>query len=301
MSEISVKKLCEIIGAQYHGDSSIKVDTIYASDEININGKGVVPVYYKKSLDIVETASVENPLVVLTDSHIFSGVIKGSVGAVILHENPRAALVTIMDVLLPAKNVECPVHETAVIESGAVIGEGTVVGPGAVIYAGSQIGKNCVIGPNAVIGYEGFGFLPAGGGEVIKVRQVGGVVIGDNVEIGAGTCVDRGTVGNTVIGDNTKIDNLVQVGHNVKIGIGVIIAAQAGIAGSCVIDDGVMIGGQVGIGDHITIGKHVMIAGKSGVTKSVKPKEIVAGYPAMPRWQWLKSIAVLKKLAGKNQ
>jgi UDP-3-O-[3-hydroxymyristoyl] glucosamine N-acyltransferase len=157
------------------------------------------------------------------------------------------------------------------------------------------LGRNVVIGPNAVIGYEGFGFLPDGRGGIRKVYQAGGVVIGDGVEIGAGSCVDRGTIGNTVIGDNSKLDNQVQVGHNAKIGKNVIIAAQTGLAGSTHVKDGAMLGGQVGVADHLVIGAGAMVGAKSGVTKDVEPGQKVSGYPAMPRWQWLKVIARLKK------
>jgi UDP-3-O-[3-hydroxymyristoyl] glucosamine N-acyltransferase len=170
------------------------------------------------------------------------------------------------------------------------IQEGTVIGPGAVICTGSRIGRRVHIGPGAVIGHEGFGFSPTPEG-LIKIRQVGNVVIEDDVEIGANACIDRGTLGTTRIGSGSKLDNLVQIGHNVRIGREVILAGQTGIAGSTVIEDRAMLGGQSGVADHLTIGANAKVAAKSGVTANVPANAVVAGYPAMPRMRWLRFFA----------
>lgn len=172
----------------------------------------------------------------------------------------------------------------AVLYAGVYIGRGSSVGPGTVIYPnttvreGVTIGARCLIHNNASIGSDGFGFQSANGAPT-KIPQVGSVVIGDDVEIGANSSVDRATCGETRVGDGTKIDNLVQVGHNVKIGKHCTISGSTGIAGSAVIGDHVTLGGMVGVGNHVEIGDNVTVGGRSGVTKSVESGRIVSGFP----------------------
>lgn len=161
----------------------------------------------------------------------------------------------------------------------SVIGDGTVIYPNAVIYDRTRIGNKVIIHASCVVGADGFGFVPRGE-KIYKVPQLGNVVIGNNVEIGSCTCIDRGTFSQTLIGDNTKIDNLVQIAHNVKIGKNVLIAAQSGIAGSSEIGDNTMMGGQVGVSDHTYVGKDVKLAAKSGVSGRVKEGTVLFGYPA---------------------
>ncbi len=312
MIAITVKDVAERIHAKIIGDESFIIDRVESLDELN-GGGCIVPLFYSKNRGLIEKA--DSPVCVLTNIKLAEliDLSNSKAVALLVHDRPDLAFADILDMFIPAKE-SCKIDSSAMLSSQAAIGsyvsigpcavieecviieDGVIIGAGAVICKGSVIGKNAVIGPNAVIGHEGFGFLSDNQGGIRKIRQVGGVLIGTGVEIGAGSCVDRGTVGNTVIGDYSKIDNLVQIGHNVKIGKLVIIAAQTGIAGSTVIEDGVMIGGQGGIADHLHIGKGAKIAAKSGVIGDVKPGEIVSGYPAMPRWQWLKAIAKLKKL-----
>lgn len=204
----------------------------------------------------------------------------------------------------------------AVIEDGAIIGANTIIGPNAVVSANVEIGANCRIGAGATlshcivgsyvsiytgcrIGQDGFGFAidPAG---FVKVPQLGRVIIGDHVEIGANTTIDRGAGPDTEIGAGTWIDNLVQIGHNVKIGRGCVIVAQCGIAGSTVLDDYVVMGGQVGIAGHLHIGKGVRIGAQSGIMRDVPPGQEVMGSPAVPGKQFLKQAAILKKLSTKS-
>ena len=222
----------------------------------------------------------------------------------------------------------------AVIDPSARLGEGTAVEANAVIGPGVEIGKRCLIGANSVIaaasllgddvrvganvsishaligsrvrlypgvriGQDGFGFAldPTG---YVKVPQLGRVIIGDDVEIGANTCVDRGAGPDTVIGAGTIIDNLVQIGHNVRIGHGCVLVAQMGISGSTRLGDHVMVGGQTGIAGHLVIGSGARIAGQSGVIRDVAPGETVMGSPAAPTKEFFRQIATLRRLARRK-
>ncbi len=209
------------------------------------------------------------------------------------------------------------IHPSAVIHPSARIGEGcriganvvigrsVEIGEGTKIYSGvsiqsARIGKNCIIHAGARIGQDGFGFA-MGMGEHVKVPQLGGVIIGDNVEIGANSCVDRGSGPDTVIGDNTKIDNLVQIGHNVEIGKNCVIVSQVGIAGSTKVGDYTVIGGQAGISGHVKVGSGVRIAAGTGVIKNVESGKTVGGAPAMDIRDWHKStLAIQKLIRGKD-
>lgn len=175
------------------------------------------------------------------------------------------------------------------------IGADTVIHPNTVIYDGVRIGSNCIIHAGAVIGADGFGFVRNGNDGWIKFPQIGSVIIGDEVEIGAGTCIDRGALGDTKIGNGTKIDNLVQVAHNVSIGERVVIASQTGISGSTVIEDDCIIGGQVGFGDHATVKSGAVIGSQAGVLpgKIVRPG-VWWGTPVQPLDDYKKQNALVK-------
>lgn len=189
------------------------------------------------------------------------------------------------------------VHAQAWIECDVEIGENTLLYSGVKIYKGTQVGKNCVLHANAVIGKDGFGFAPQGDGTYKKIPQLGTVDIGDDVEIGANTVIDRAVMGRTQIGNGVKIDNLVQIAHNVSIGENTVIAAQAGIAGSTKIGKNCMIGGQAGFVGHIEIADGTKIQAQSGVDKSIKqPNTAVYGSPALPYADYLRSYVVFKNL-----
>ena len=226
--------------------------------------------------------------------------------------DPRRALAEVLALFhpptLPAAGVDASAHiaadarvdptasigALAVVESGASIGprvrvdplvyigaraeigEDSVLFPRVVVYAGSRLGRRVIVHAGAVIGADGFGFIPASHGHQ-KVLQVGIVVVEDDVEIGANSTIDRATLGETVIGRGTKIDNLVQVGHNVEIGEHTLVAAQVGIGGSARLGANVVLGGQVGIGDHVKVGDGAVLAGQSGAAQDVGPGARLTG------------------------
>ena len=221
------------------------------------------------------------------------------------------------------------VHPSAKIDRGATVDPGAVVGPRAEIGAGTviaasavigpkvRIGRDCSIGANSTIthatigdrvivhpgcniGQDGFGYVPSAKGH-IKVPQIGGVVIQDDVEIGAGTTIDRGGLRDTVIGQGTKIDNLVQIAHNVVIGRHCIIVAQSGISGSVTIEDFVVLGARVGVIPHMTIGKGAQIAARSSVARPVPPGVRWGGAPAKPVRQWFREMTTLERIAARSE
>lgn len=191
-------------------------------------------------------------------------------------------------------------HSGVVIMSGVCVGENTEIFSNSVIYRNAQIGKHVRIHSNCSIGADGFGYN-FHKGEHLKVWQMGSVIIHDQVEIGANSCVDAGTFSPTVIGPGCKFDNQVQIGHNCKLGRGVILCAQAGIAGSTSVGDYTVLGGQAGIANGLSVGKGVQVAAASGVTHNIGDGEVVGGFPARNIKEWMKGIAYLRKLSlGKN-
>jgi UDP-3-O-[3-hydroxymyristoyl] glucosamine N-acyltransferase len=257
--------------------------------------------------------------------------------AVLIHPRPQQAFAMVGRLLFPQAATPGPmtgetgisphahidpsahVEGGAIVEAGAVIGprvsvgSGTVIAPHAVIGHSCQIGRDGYIGPGvsvqyalignrviihggARIGQDGFGFVGGAKGPE-RVPQIGRVVIQDDVEIGSNTTVDRGAMSDTVIGQGTKIDNLVQIAHNVRIGRNCIIAGLSGISGSVVVGDGVTMGGGVGLADHLTIGPGAKLAARSGFMSNVPAGEIWGGYPAQPMAEAMREIAMLRKLA----
>jgi UDP-3-O-[3-hydroxymyristoyl] glucosamine N-acyltransferase len=255
--------------------------------------------------------------------------------ALLVSENPYASYAKIASAFYSQDALEESISPIAVIDKSArigngceisahvticreaVIGSGTYLAPGVYIGRGVKIGSNCrighgatlshcIVGDNVIIhsgvriGQDGFGFASKKGVH-IKVPQIGRVVIGSDVEIGANSCIDRGAGPDTMIGDGTKIDNLVQIGHNVQIGKGCIIVSQVGIAGSTKIGDYVVLGGQVGIAGHLNIGSMVTVAAQSGVAQDIKPNQIFGGSPSVPIKQWHRQTIALKKLVANKR
>ncbi len=188
------------------------------------------------------------------------------------------------------------IYPQAYVGAGATIGDDTVLYPGVKIYHNCRVGARCVLHAGVVVGSDGFGFAPEADGSYSKIPQIGIVEIADDVEIGANTTVDRATMGATRIGQGTKLDNLIQVAHNVEIGTHTVMAAQSGIAGSTKLGSHCMVGGQVGFAGHISVGDHVQIGAQSGIPNNVADGARLMGYPAVPAGDFARQAVYLKRL-----
>jgi UDP-3-O-[3-hydroxymyristoyl] glucosamine N-acyltransferase len=254
--------------------------------------------------------------------------------ALLLADDPYRAYARIAQAFYPVVAPEPWIAPTAWIEPSASLGEGCRVEPGAVVGARAEIGRRCRIGANAVIGegvvvgddciigasatlshavlgrrvsiypgarigQDGFGFAMSPKGH-LKVPQLGRVIIGDGVEIGANATIDRGAGPDTVIGDGCMIDNLVQIGHNVQLGRGCVIVAQVGISGSTRLGDFVAAGGQAGLAGHLHVGTGARVAAQAGVMRDIAPGETVGGAPAVPMAEWLRTSAMLSRMVRRK-
>lgn len=190
----------------------------------------------------------------------------------------------------------CQIYPQVYLGRGVSVGEGTILYPGVTVLEGCVIGRNCTLHAGAVIGADGFGFMPNAAGGFDKIPQLGNVVIEDDVEIGANTCIDRAKTDSTIIRRGVKLDNLIQIGHNVQIGENTVSSAQTGIAGTSKVGRNCFLAGQVGIADHVTIGDRVKIGSKSGLDKNVPDDEVRFGYPALPGMQYHRAAAIFKVL-----
>jgi UDP-3-O-[3-hydroxymyristoyl] glucosamine N-acyltransferase len=252
---------------------------------------------------------------------------------VLTAENPKNSFISLLDVFYGEKFPDAKIESTAkisptavigkdcyighnvVIEDDVVIGDNCIIEHNVVISHGCKIGNNCRIANNASIayclmgndcyiytgariGHDGFGFSVVNGRHK-RIAQIGRVIIGNDVEVGANSCIDRGALDDTIIGDGTRIDNLVQVAHNVVIGKGCILVAQTGIAGSCKFGDYVVCGGQTGFADHLTIGSGVQVGAQSGVMRDIEPGSIVMGTPTVPFKDFMRQVAFLQKNSKK--
>ncbi|MFZ4106753.1 UDP-3-O-(3-hydroxymyristoyl)glucosamine N-acyltransferase [Flavobacterium sp.] len=188
------------------------------------------------------------------------------------------------------------IYPNTYIGDNVIIGNNCIFFAGVRIYSETEIGNNCVIHSGAIVGSDGFGFAPHDDGTYSKIPQIGNVILEDNVEIGSCTTIDRATMGSTIIRKGVKLDNQIQIAHNVEIGENTVIAAQTGVAGSTKVGKNCMIGGQVGVAGHITIGDNVRIQAQSGIGKSLKDGEIVQGSPAFNYADFSKSFVHFRNL-----
>lgn len=190
----------------------------------------------------------------------------------------------------------CKIYTQIYIGSDTVIGDDCTIFPGVKIYNRTKIGSKVTIHSNAVIGSDGFGFAPQADGTYHKIAQIGNVVIEDDVEIGANTTIDRATMGSTFIRKGAKLDNLIQIAHNVDVGAHAVVAAQSGISGSTKLGDNSVIGGQVGIAGHLSLGKGTQIGAQAGINFNTEPNKQWHGSPAQPLKEWMRSTVIFKKL-----
>ena len=324
-SVLTAAAIAELVGGDVEGDVNARVSSVASLDraaagQLSFCGSA-------KYAALLEGTAAS---VVLVSPDVAAGKTRA---ARVVVEKPQEALLSLLPRLYRVPPRQAGVHPTAVIGRGARIGaeaaigahvhvgDGAVLGdrvtldancsvgagvvlgddvhlyPNVTAYAGTRLGKRVAVHAGAVLGSDGFGYVYRNGRHE-KIPHVGRCIIEDDVEIGAGTTIDRGSIDDTVIGAGTKIDNLVHVAHNVRIGRLVLIAAQTGISGSVRIEDGVVIGGQAGLAGHHTIGKGARVAAQAGVFGDVPAGETWSGYPARPHRESLRAHAALFKLTG---
>ncbi len=317
---IKLKQLCEIVNGRLKGDPEFQVRSVNSLEKA---GKDEITFAAKDGVKLENMQA--GALIVTKESTL-------AYPNLIYVEEPYAAFARLLEFFFPHRRFNEGIADYAVVSPTAVIGKN--VGIAAFSYVGedAQIGDNCeihagvkiyrnvkigsdciiyanvviredveighhvIIQPGAAIGGDGFGFTRLKDGTPIKIPQKGKVIIGNYCEIGANTCIDRSTIEETILADYVKLDNLVQVGHNVKIGRASALSGLVGVSGSVEIGENVIMGGQVGIADHVKIADGVMIAGKTGVHRDIKEKSIVGGYPHQEIKQWGKSVAIFNNL-----
>lgn len=317
----TLKELAELIGGTVVGDGDVEIHRVAGIDsakpgEITFlaNPKYLPLLQSTQASAVMVMPGVGAPGVpllvcpnpylafakVLTALHVAKPEYRGIMeGAFVDPEAKIAEGVTIYPGCVIGKNVS--VGSGTTLYPGVLLYDNVTVGEDCLIHAGTVVRERCRIGnrvivqPKAVIGSDGFGFAPDGS-SYFKIPQVGIVVIEDDVEIGANCCLDRAALGETRIGRGTKLDNLVQIAHNVKIGADSIIVAQVGIAGSTEIGKHCTLGGQVGVAGHIKVGDNTMVGAQSGISGNMAGGEVVSGTPAIPHRDWLKAATSFSKL-----
>lgn len=331
-----VREIAAWTGAVCVGDGDLDHEIEDLSD---LTEGGAADLCYLSGVDFADAAAQSNCGACLTTASLADKAPPDSV--ILTVEDPQGAFAVAAEAFYPGQpdpiidvqaraggglvDQSAQLSEDVVIEAGAVIGPKAEIGarsrigPGAVIGAGVVIGEDCLIGaqcslgmsllgndviihPGVKIGQDGFGFVfDSVAGRHRKVPQLGRVIIGNDVEIGANSTIDRGALGDTVIGDGCRIDNQVQIGHNVKLGARCIVVSQVGISGSCDIGDDVVLAGQVGLADHVKIGPRAQVAAKSGVMRDIAPGEAVMGYPAKPIRTFWRETAAIGRLVTKHK
>ena len=322
MAALTLKQIAEKLGGEAIGPAELLIEGISSYESA-----GESDLTYADSRRLLPAAEQSRAAAVIVPREIES-----SVKPIIRTDNPRLAFARALELFWPRRRPQPGIHPTAVVGAGVEIGPGVHVGPHVVIgdaaklasgvevhaltslgdeveigddtviyprvsvYHRVRVGKRCIIHSGCVVGADGFGFVRSDNGSYIKVPQVGTVIIEDDVEIGANCAIDRATTDATIVGRGTKFDNLVQVGHNVRIGRHCIIVAQVGISGSVVVGDGAVLAGQAGIADHLTIGEGATVCARAAVMGNVPPHTIVSGYPARPHKEQLRAEAASLKL-----
>jgi UDP-3-O-[3-hydroxymyristoyl] glucosamine N-acyltransferase len=295
----TLEQLVHLHGGQLDPEVAFRtVDAIAVPDDAD--SRCIVPVLSRRVL--AKVRELDAPL--LIDASIRD---ESLCGRRWVHPHARWVLAALLESIHPPPQTSQ--HPTAIIDPSAQLGENVDVGPYAVIFPNAVVGDRCRIGPHAVIygavrlgndvvvgagavvGRPGFGWAFGPAGQVRRMPHLGGVVIDDDVEIGPLVTIDAGTLSATHVARGAKLDAHVHVGHNVQIGSGTLVAAQAGFAGSARIGQGVLVGGQAGVADHVVVGERARLAAKAGVIGDVPPATTVAGYPAVERIRWLRAVA----------
>lgn len=312
--EFSARQIADLVGGSVIGDPDVKVSSFAGIENC---GEGALSFLYDdKYEDYIYTA--KNSVILVNSSFSPRQHLSSTLVSV---EDPRLAVATLMKIYEQSKPRKCGIHPSAVVAESAridascyigpgvcigenvTIGKDTVIHPNAVIYDDCSIGQRCILHAGCVIGADGFGFQPrADRSGYEKIPQIGRVIIEDDVEIGANTCVDRATMGSTIVRKGVKLDNMVQIGHNVEIGRDTVISAQSGIGGSTRIGEWCVFGGQMGVGDHMIVADRTMAGGGSGITGSIKESgHTVMGYPAADIRPWWRMQASMRKLPALMQ
>ncbi len=323
----TLKDIAELLGGELQGDGALEIRGVQA---LHRAGPGEIAYLARGREDADFSALRAGALIAARGSGV-------SYTNLVLVEDPQLSFARLLEHFHPRAPFWQGVAASAHVSPSATLGDGVSLGPfafigddvrvgarseihaGVAVYRGVTIGCDClvyanvvirenveigngvIIHPGAVIGADGFGFGRAANGTAVKVPQVGKVIIGDNCEIGANTCIDRSTIEETVLEANVKLDNLVQIGHNVRIGHDTAISAQTGISGSTRIGAGVVMGGQVGVADHVEIADGVMVAAKTGITGSVRSKSIIAGIPHQEIGEWRRNMVLVRNLAAMRE
>lgn len=301
---ITLKQLANLLQGELTGDPDFIIKGIKSLEEAR--EEEISFIESDKMIEKMEQSKAAAFIVPLSIANFIKPIIRCS--------NSRLAWAKALEYFNPRPKPQPGVHPTAALGQGVKIGEGVSIGAGVVIgdnvtigddtyihprvviEDGVTIGKKVIIQGGAVIGSDGFGFVTTSPGQHYKIPHIGGVIIEDEVEIGANVCIDRGTMGCTIVKKGSKIDNLVHLGHNVILGEGCLIVAQVGISGSVQLGDRVIMAGQVGTVGHINIGSDTVIAGRGGVTGNVPPGSFYSGFPARPHKEQLKNDAAVRKL-----
>ncbi len=319
--ELSLKKIAQEVGGKVHGDENVIIKGVNALDAAETGEISFfVDRRYKKDLKITNASAVivseknglfNGPQIVTANAALAFAVVTGFFALSVpkypgiseqatVHESSSVGQdVSIYPMAYVGKDAE--IGDETVLFPGVFIGDRVRVGKGTVLYPNVSVLQDCIIGNNviihagAIIGADGFGYVKDGS-KSAKVPQIGIVQIDDDVEIGANACIDRAALGKTWVQRGVKIDNMVQVAHNVVIGEDSMVIAQTGFSGSVSVGREVIIAGQVGLADHVDIGDKAIIGSQSGIAKSVQPGEVLFGSPAMPHRLWLKTSGLIKKL-----